>query len=312
MPIEPLMTRNRPSFPLRLAVVSYFVLTFAVSWTGALFVAAPHLLRHEPIPKTSGLQMFLVMLLGPSLVGILMTRFSDGEEGLRYLFARMRRVRVRAKWYAVLLLPPALVLTVLLCLRNFRSPIFTPNNLWVGLSFAVVVGWLEEIGWSGYAFPKMSALHGGFLASVLLGVLWGIWHLPVIDYIAMAAPHGGYWFPFFLAFTAAMTAMRVLISWLYANTNSIVLAQLMLAFSTGSLVVFSPARVSAAQEATWYAIYAGALWFIVALLVAANSSRITLWQEEGRVQKMRMQKAGPGRTKEEKINEGHPMGEWTP
>jgi uncharacterized protein len=190
MPIEPLMTRNRPSFPPRLAVVSYFVLTFAVSWTGAVFVAAPHLLRHETIPKTSGLQMFLVMLLGPSIVGILMTRFTEGEEGLRYLFARMRRVRVRANWYAVLLIPPALVLTVLLCLRNFWSPIFTPNNLWVGISFGGVVGWLEEIGWSGYAFPKMSALHGGFLASVLLGVLWGIWHLPVIDYLGMAAPHG--------------------------------------------------------------------------------------------------------------------------
>jgi uncharacterized protein len=288
MPIKPLMTSRGVCFPPRLAFVGYFVLTFGVSWTGALLVALPHLLRHERIPKTSGLPMFLVMLLGPSIVGVLMTRFTEGDEGLRYLFARMRRVRVQVELYAVLFIAPALLLS----LRNFWSPIFAPNNLWVGISFAGLAGWLQEIGWSGYAFPKMSAQYGGFRASVLLGVLWGIWHLPVINYLGMATPHGVYWFRLILAFTAAMTAMRVLISWLYATVNSVFMAQLMVAFSTGSLVVLSPPRVSAAQEATWYAIYAGALWLIVGLIAAANSSWLTLRHQQGQAFRMRMQKVG--------------------
>jgi CAAX protease family protein len=63
-----------------------------------------------------------------------------------------------------------------------------------------------------------------------------------------------------------MTAMRVLIAWLYSNTGSVRLCQLMHAFSTGSLVIFSPPTVSAGQEALWYAVYAAALWLLVLFL----------------------------------------------
>ena len=61
-----------------------------------------------------------------------------------------------------------------------------------------------------------------------------------------------------------MTAMRVIISWLYSHTKSVLLAQLMHVFSTGSLVVFSPPAATAPQEAFWYAVYAAALWLLVA------------------------------------------------
>jgi membrane protease YdiL (CAAX protease family) len=162
------------------------------------------------------------------------------------------------------------VLAVLFVLKTFWSPFFAPNNFWTGVSFGCVAGFFEEIGWTGYAFPKLSANRSGFAAAIFLGVFWGIWHLPVVDYLGAATPHGAYWFRFFLAFTAAMTAMRVLISWLSARTNSVALAQLMHAVSTASLVVFSPPRVSAAQETTWYAVYAVALWLVVAVLAAAT------------------------------------------
>ena len=270
MPAESPVARGRASVLVRHPVASYFLLTFAVSWTGASLVAAPHILRREAVPKMSGLLMFPVMLVGPSLVGILMTLFAHGREGLRDLFARMRRLRVPAQWYAVLFIPPVLVLAVLIALKTFWSPIFAPNKFWLGISFGCVAGFFEEIGWTGYAFPQMSANRNGFVAAIALGVVWGIWHLPVIDYLGTATPHGAYWFPFFLAFAAAMTAMRVLISWLSTRTNSVVLAQLMHAASTGSLVVFSPPRVSAAQETTWYAMYAVALWLVVAVLAIAT------------------------------------------
>jgi hypothetical protein len=74
--------------------------------------------------------------------------------------------------------------------------------------------------------------------------------------------------PFFLAFVALVMAMRVLIVWLYSNTKSVLLAQLMHASSTGFLVVLSPLSVSPAQETLWYAVYAAALWMAVALVVA--------------------------------------------
>ena len=107
----------------------------------------------------------------------------------------------------------------------------------------------------GYAFPRMRQHWGPLASAALLGVLWGTWHLPVIDYLGAATPHGAYWFPFFLAFTVAMTAMRVLIAFVYTRTNSVLLAQLMHASSTSALAVFSPAGVSAAQEVVWYLVY---------------------------------------------------------
>ena len=246
--------------------LAYFFLTFAVSWLAAFLVAASNLLRGQPVPKFAGLMMFPAMLLGPSFAGILLTRLIDGSIGLRDLFSRMFRVRVPARWYAALLIPPALVLVVLFCLKIFLSPVYSPNRFLIGAAFGVVAGFFEEIGWTGFAFPKLSQTFSPLVAAILLGLIWGCWHIPVIDYLGTATPHGSYWLRFFLSFTAAMTAMRVLISWLYVHTRSVALAQLMHAVSTASLVVFSPPRVSAAQEALWYAAYAAALWLIVIAL----------------------------------------------
>jgi membrane protease YdiL (CAAX protease family) len=272
----PIPTPSRQeNFLARHPVSTYFALAFAVSWLGAFAVAAPHLLRGEAIPKFAGLMMFPAMLLGPSAVGILLTRLVDGSNGLRDLFSRMRRVRVPARWYAALLIPPVLVLTVLTCMKTFVSPIFAPNRFFIGVGFGFVAGFFEEIGWMGYAFPKMRRPDNALAPAILLGLLWGCWHIPVIDYLGTSTPHGAYWLPFFLAFTAALAAMRVLIAWVYTHTKSVLLAQLLHACSTGSLVVFSPPRVSAAQESLWYAIYAAALWLLVALIATTFGKRLS-------------------------------------
>ena len=251
---------------LRHPVFCYFALTFFLSWLGAFLVAAPHLLHRQPLPKMTGILMFPAMLVGPSLTGILLTRLIDGPAGLRDLFSRMRRFRFPARWYVALLIPPVLVLSILALLKTFVSPVYTPNRFWLGLAFGIPAGFFEEIGWTGFAFPKICPRLPPFRAAILLGLLWGLWHLPVINFLGTAVPHGAYWLHFFLAFAAAMTAVRVLISWLYAQTRSVLLAQLLHACSTGSLVVFSPPTANAPQEAFWYAAYAAALWILVAAL----------------------------------------------
>src|SRR5215467_7886562 len=262
------MANTREGFVKRHPVTAYFALTFGISWMGALAVVAPKLLRGESIPKFTGILMFPVMLLGPVVSGILLTRLMDRSSGLRDLFSRVRKIRVGAQWYAALLIPPSAILVVLLCLKTFVSPVYAPNRFFAGVSFGIVAGFFEEIGWTGYAFPKMTRTGNALGASIALGLLWGIWHMPVIDYLGTATPHGAYWLRYFLAFTAAMTAIRVLIGWIYKNTKSVTLAQMMHASSTGSLVVFSPANVTPGQEAMWYAVYAAALWLVVAIVVA--------------------------------------------
>ena len=210
---------------------------------GAFLIVALHLLRHEAIPKMDGVLMFPAMLVGPSFVGVFLAWILDGRAGLQDLFARMRRIRLPARGYVGLLIAPAVMLTVLFSLKTFVLPVFSPNAFLIGIFFGFVAGFFEEIGWMGFAFPKMYERYNALAASSLLGLLWGIWHLPVIDYLGTATPHAPYWFRYFLAFTAAMTSMRVLIAWIYVNTKSVLLAQLLHASSTGSLVILTLRRL---------------------------------------------------------------------
>jgi hypothetical protein len=111
---------------------------------------------------------------------------------------------------------------------------------------------------------RFAALGG----ALWLGVLWGVWHVPVVDSLGAASPHGRHWPEFFAAFVALIAALRVLIAWVYANTGSLRMAQLMHASSTGFLVVLGAPKATPAQEALWYFAYAAVLWAVVIVVVA--------------------------------------------
>ena len=258
------------SFPRKHPALSYFLLTLTISWTAAFLVAASKLLQGQPLPKLTGILMFPAMLLGPSFAGIFLTRRLDGRDGSRNLFARMRHFRFPLRWYSALLMAPAMVLGVLYGLKIFVSPIYAPNRFWLGVTFGILAGFLEEIGWTGFAYPKLRQRFAVLPAAAILGLFWGLWHAPVIDFLGAASPHGKALPAFFAAFAAAMTAMRVLIAWFYERTQSVALAQLVHISSTGALVVFSPAAVTPAQEAAWYALYAVALWALAITLRLAS------------------------------------------
>ena len=129
--------RRLRAFVARHQVTLYFAGTFAISWVGALAVATPALLRGERLPKMVGLMMFPIMLLGPSLTGITLTRMIGGRIGLKELFTQMRRIRI-GSWYAGLLIPPSLILIALLSLKSFVSPVYAPNRFFIGIVFGVL------------------------------------------------------------------------------------------------------------------------------------------------------------------------------
>ncbi|KAA6459822.1 CPBP family intramembrane metalloprotease [Acidobacteria bacterium AB60] len=267
------MTLSPAALPVRtprgdLPVASFFALDFAISWGGACAVIAPHLLRGEAVPRFAGLMIFPVMLLGPALAGILFARRQGSAQSLW----RRMATRFPARWLALLLVPPALVLSVLGIFVAAVNPRFAPNHFLLGVSFGVTAGLLEELGWTGYAFPALAERRSLFPAALVLGLLWSLWHLPAIDYLGAISPHGSAWTAYFLAFAAVMTAIRILICWAYSRTGSLLLAQLLHASSTGSLVVLSPARITAVQEAIWYLAYAATLWIVVAAIHRLSGS----------------------------------------
>jgi uncharacterized protein len=256
-------------------LVTYFGPAYLLSYGGFVVLVGPKLLQGQPMQSTDTFILFPVIVVGVCLAGIALTGITGGARGLRELFSRIGCWRVGARWYAVAVLtPPALILAVLLILRTLISPVFSPNMLLLGIPFGLFPGLFEEIGWTGYAFPRMQVKRSALSASLVLGVLWGLWHAPVVDSLGAATPHGVYWAPFFLAFIAILTAMRVLIAWVYSNTNSVLLAQLMHASSTGFLIILSPSHVSPGQETLWYAVYAAVLWLVVALVVARYGTNL--------------------------------------
>ena len=255
------------AFLQRHPVATYFSLVLLISYGSFLVVVGPKLLRGGT-EQASDAEYILFPILdwGVLLTALVLTGITGGRKSLRNLFSRMGSFRVSALWYGVALLTaPVLLLAVLLVFRTVVSPLFTPNLFWLGIAFGVP-GILEEVGWMGYVFPKMLEKQSPLAAALLLGVLWGLWHAPVVDYLGAAAPHGAYWLPFFLAFVAIVTAMRVLIAWVYSNTGSLFLAQLMHVSMTASLVVFDPVQLSPAQETLWYWVYAAVLWMVVAVI----------------------------------------------
>ncbi len=95
-----------------------------------------------------------------------------------------------------------------------------------------------------------------------------------MDFLGAAWPHGKSWPLFALSFAVAMTAMRILLVWLYSNTTSVWPTQLLHASSTASLVVLGPLHVTPAQEALWYGCYAASLWVVVAVVITLYSKHL--------------------------------------
>jgi uncharacterized protein len=251
----------------RFPLLGYFGLAYGLSAL-ALVVIGPPRLADGGSRQLSSILMFPIMVIGVGLAGIAATAAVSGRSGLRELRSRLGRWRVGAGWYATLLIPPLGILVVLGVFQTLVSPVFAPNFLVLGVAAGVVSGFCEEIGWTGFAFPPLRARFGALGGALLLGLLWGLWHLPVVDSMGAASPHGRYWPEFFVSFVALVVAMRLLITWIYCNTGSVLLAQLMHASSTGFLVVLGAARVSPAEESLWYFAYAGLLWLIVGVIVA--------------------------------------------
>lgn len=270
------------NFFQRYSVAIYFVLAYAISWGGSLAVVGPKILRGESLELIDGLHMAIPMIAGPCLAGILMTYLVDGRRGLRDLFSRMGKWRVNLRWYAAaLLIFPALILAVLFTLNFLVSGNYYPSFVTFGIMAGLFAGFFEEIGWTGFAYPKMQSKFGTLKAALVLGLLHGVWHI-VAGYLGEGETYGGYWLPrFIVMWIFAMTAMRVILVWIYSNTGSLLLAQLTHASSTGFLVILGPSPISPANETFWWAIYAGVLWMVAFIILVKYGDQMVKQPEQG-------------------------------
>ena len=157
----------------------YFAFAYAASGAALLLIGWPRLDGTGGRPLVS-LAMFPVIVIATGLAGLGLTAATEGRQGLRRLAERLTRWRI-GRWWLLLLLPPIGILGVLTILRVFVSPDFAPQFLVFGIGAGIVAGLFEEIGWTGFAYPRLRARYGALAGAPLLGVLWAVWHLPVVD-----------------------------------------------------------------------------------------------------------------------------------
>lgn len=250
----------------------FFALAFGISWGGILVIAAARGFDLSPLQPVEGGLIFLMMLLGPSLSGLICTALTDGRAGLRALGHSALRWRVPPQWIAVALLTaPVILLVILLPLAVVLGPAFSPGLHWPLLAVGLVAGSFEEIGWTGFATPRLLARHGLGRAGLTLGLLWAFWHL-LVDVRFNIAAMGSLWpVEFAVVYLATLTPYRMLMTWVFARTGSLYLAILMHASFTGWLLALFPAT-SVPQSLTWQAVFALILWALVALLKPAPQS----------------------------------------
>lgn len=189
----------------RYPLVAYFVLAYALAW---ILI---------PLVLSVSVAFGLLALFGPAIAAISVTGIVEGRSGLRHLLKRVVPGRIGLKWIATAIGLPILISTIVVVLNALllgKPIVLMPNKAPV---FTLIIGLLvvgEEVGWRGFALPRLQTRFNSMTASLILGGLWAAWHLP-----NAFIPGLGYYLTAFPVFLVYVVSMTVLFTWLANHTR---------------------------------------------------------------------------------------------
>src|SRR5215213_1330645 len=232
---------------IRHPLVSFFTMAYALTW----LAWSPWYLSEDGVGLLpfdgEGISDYLntvALIMGPTLSAFIMTGAIEGREGVRRLLRRIVLWRVGLGWYLFVLagIPAIIVLsTVILpgALASFEASA-VPSTLFLyvvaGPVFLFIGGPVfEEIGWRGFALPRLQRLHGPLVGSLVLGTLWGLWHLPLFLIPSWDTPHGS--LPEVALFVILAVSIAVVLTWVFNNTKGSVLLAILAHGSINSAAV---------------------------------------------------------------------------
>jgi membrane protease YdiL (CAAX protease family) len=231
--------------------------------------------------------------LGPPLAGILLTYLGEDSEGRKDYWRRVVDLkRIRPAWYAVvfLLSPVLAMLAVVVGLLAGESlPSYDtaqgllsePLTIVPFVLFNLVYGPLpEELGWRGYVLDRLQSKWSALVSSLVLGVMWCLWHLPMF-FMQGTYQHDELGFGsmrFWLGFCGSIVALTVLMTWVYNNTRRSTLSAILIHLMTNltGQVMDLPDQME----------YYRAIWTIVAAIVV-----VVVWGPS-RLSRQRVDEAG--------------------
>jgi CAAX protease family protein len=250
------------------SLLKFFSLTYLVSW--ACFFTAAALSRETASPA-SGLARLgspLVLLLGvfaPALIALALAARAEGRAGALALLRRVVRTPAGVGWYvfaAGYMAAIKLAAALLQRLVTGAWPAFGQLPIYVmavAVLFSTPVQAGEEIGWRGYALPRLAERLGLARASVVLGVIWACWHLPF--FFIPGSDNSGQSFPVFLL---SVTALSVAMAWLYWRTHGSLLLTMLMHAAVNNTTGIVPSPASVAHPFSLNAPLVG--WLTAALL----------------------------------------------
>lgn len=212
-------------------LLKYFLFTFLLSW---IFFIGVVLLSGGPSAESPGLtvlQSILVFLgvVSPSMVALLLLYRSGAREQLQKIFNKVFQWKVGIRWY---LFATGYIVFIKLLVAGLHKmltglwPVFGPEPWYLMAGAILISTWVqagEEIGWRGFALPRLTEKFGLPLSAVLLGLIWAVWHLPLF-FVPGASTYG----QSFLLYTLQVTALSVTLGWLYWRSGgSLLLTMLM-------------------------------------------------------------------------------------
>ncbi len=184
------MVRSAPS--RRSELIAYFTLTFILSWAIEIPLAlSAQGLIHRSLPMA----LHYLASFGPMLAALLVTLFSRGPSAIGRLLAGLARWRIPRPYYAFAIAAPILIFAGIalitwlvqgtppdLALLGEADYLGSLGVLPVLALWMITFGLGEELGWRGFALPRLQATRSALAASFVLGAFWAVWHLPAIFY----------------------------------------------------------------------------------------------------------------------------------
>jgi membrane protease YdiL (CAAX protease family) len=254
-------------------VGAFVALTFAISWAVWLAMIA----SSTGIDTTAGLAMNVIATAGPSIAALLLT-VAMGRGELQRLLEGFSPRRVSLRWALVALILPlamiAIAIAVSVGVFGAAIPVITVGVIGILVGEFVRVLFLggpleEELGWRGFALPRLQAQRSAFSASVVLGFIWGVWHIPLYFVAGTGqqetAGSAGAAFAI-TAFVVWTIGLSILFTWLFNETQGSLIVAILF-HAAVNLGAFVPAAVGSTGAASF--LYALVTW-VVALIVAAR------------------------------------------
>ncbi len=254
--------KGLPSVLGQYQLIIFFVLVLALSAAVAMTAIA---IGDENVA--------ILTVFSPSLIAIAFTAFVSGKEGLRELLVKQTIQPVKFRWIVASLGTIPLIAAVAIGLHSlFGGPALTirSTQLFPQVIIILLIALGEEYGWRGYALPRLQQSFNALVASLLLGLVWGFWHFPAY-LIGVGTPHE---MPFYVFMLWVITA-TILMTWIYNNTSSVLLAILLHSAANATFNYLPLLPEFTGQIATFWLFLGllGSLTVAVIILFGPNSLR---------------------------------------